>query len=137
MLFGNVLAFALLLTLIQVILGTQVRQFVDGQVKIVGHEQMDSILRFPTTAYYFHRSFSILVFAVNLFLYTRNSRNGLRFEKMRWVIALLILEILSGVSMAYLDFPFGSQTLHLVLASLLFGTQFYILLEYREMRKTT
>jgi len=40
-----------------------------------------------------------------------------------------LLEIFTGVVMSYFHFPFGSQTLHLILASVLFGIQFYIFLE--------
>ena len=133
--FGNLLAFSLVLTLIQVIIGTQVRQFVDEQVKTIGYDRMELVLSDPTTVFYFHRSFSILVFAVNAFLLMRQRKKSLGFEKIEWVMGLLIAEILSGIAMAYFDFPFGSQTVHLVLASLLFGTQFYMLLEYRFLRK--
>ena len=42
---------------------------------------------------------------------------------------LLLVEIASGVAMYYLDFPFGSQTIHLVTASILFGIQYYLWLE--------
>ena len=31
--------------------------------------------------------------------------------------------------MFYFDFPFGTQTAHLVFASIIFGIQFYILLQ--------
>ena len=42
---------------------------------------------------------------------------------------LLVLEIFTGASMFYFDFPFGTQTAHLVFASIIFGLQFYILLQ--------
>jgi len=133
--FGNLIAFALVLTMIQVVVGTQVRQFVDEQVKLFGYDRMELVLADPTTAFYFHRSFSIIVFLVNAFLFIRNRNKFLSFEKMNWVMGLLAAEILSGIAMAYFDFPFGSQTIHLVLATLLFGTQFFMLLEYRNLRK--
>ena len=44
-------------------------------------------------------------------------------------MVLLVLEILSGISMYYFDFPFGTQTIHIVLATILFGIQFYLILE--------
>lgn len=133
--FGNLLAFALVLTLVQVILGTQVRQFVDEQVQAAGHAQMDLVLDAPTASFYFHRSFSIVVFLLNVFLYARNRQRRLGFEKMDWVMAVLAVEIASGIAMAYFGFPFGSQAIHLVMASLLFGMQFYMLLEYRFLIK--
>jgi cytochrome c oxidase assembly protein subunit 15 len=36
-------------------------------------------------------------------------------------------QIISGISMYYFDFPFGTQTIHIVLATILFGIQFYLI----------
>ena len=104
------------------------------QVKLVGYGQMHLVLENPQLTFYFHRSFSIVVFLSNLFLFIRNKSRNLGFEKTKWVMWLLAAEIASGIAMAYLAFPFGSQTLHLVMASVLFGTQFYMLMEYRDLR---
>ncbi|UUC45330.1 COX15/CtaA family protein [Flavobacterium cerinum] len=129
--FRNILWIALALTLVQVVLGTQVRQFVDEQVKSgIGNETL--WLSNPEISFYFHRTFSFVVFLANLFLYLRNKRLGLGFSKINWVILLLALEIISGIAMYYLHFPFGSQAIHLVLASILFGVQFYMILETRK-----
>ena len=49
---------------------------------------------------------------------------------------LLLIEVVSGVLMFYFDFPFGTQTIHLVFASLIFGIQFYILLNNFLIKKT-
>ena len=45
------------------------------------------------------------------------------------------LEILTGSAMYYVDFPFGSQPAHLVMASLLFGFQFALLLTVFQQQK--
>lgn len=129
--FRNVLLFSLLLTLIQVAIGTQVRQLVDEQVKN-GVTASILWLQNPSITFYVHRSFSILVFMVNLYLYVRNTKFGLGYSKMNWVLALIGVEILTGMAMAYLDFPIGSQAIHLVLASILFGIQFYTVLEAKK-----
>jgi cytochrome c oxidase assembly protein subunit 15 len=128
-LFRNVLVGTLVFTLVQIILGTQVRQFVDEHVNTLGYEQMQLVLQNPNMNFYIHRSFSIVIFAANLFLYLRNRKLQLGFDKVNWVMLLIAIEILSGLAMYYLDFPFGSQATHLVIASLLFGVQFYMLLE--------
>ncbi len=44
------------------------------------------------------------------------------------ILALIAANILTGIAMYYIDFPWGSQPLHLVLSLLLFGLQFYFLL---------
>ncbi|OXA77713.1 cytochrome c oxidase assembly protein subunit 15 [Flavobacterium aquidurense] len=129
--FRNVLLFSLLLTLVQVAIGTQVRQFVDEQVKN-GLTASIVWLQNPSITFYVHRSFSILVLLVNLYLYVRNTKFGLGFSKINWVVAIIGIEILTGMAMAYLDFPIGSQAIHLVLASILFGIQFYMILEAKK-----
>lgn len=127
--FDSVLIISLILTLTQIILGTQVRQFVDEQVKIYGYDAMHKILEDPIIGFYFHRTFSFIVLLINVILITRNNKLKLGFKKMNWVMWLLAIEILSGILMYWYDFPFGSQSVHLVIASLLFGTQFYLILE--------
>jgi len=129
--FKNVLLFSLLLTLIQVAIGTQVRQFVDEQVKN-GLTASILWLQDPTITFYIHRSFSVLVLFVNLYLYVRNTKLGLGFSKQRWVLSIIAIEIITGIAMAYFDFPIGSQAIHLVLASILFGIQFYMILEAKK-----
>ncbi len=120
---------SLFLSLAQIVLGTQVRQFVDVQIDLVGEHQKALWLQDPTLQFYIHRSFSILVFLLNAYLFLTIKKNGLGYSKIRWVALLILLEIASGIAMYYLDFPFGTQPLHLVLASLLFGVQFYLVLE--------
>ena len=129
--FKNVLIITLIMTLIQIILGTQVRQYVDEQVKILGYQQMSLILENPNINFYIHRSFSILILGLNAFLFFRNRKLQLGFNKINWIIALIFVEIASGMVMYYLHFPFGSQPLHLIIASLLFGVQFYLIIETR------
>ncbi|MEX0291082.1 MAG: heme A synthase [Flavobacteriaceae bacterium] len=125
----NMFWLALVVTLVQIILGTQVRQFVDEQIDEVGEQAKNLWLLEPTISFYVHRSFSIFVVLINAYLAYRVSKLGLGFTKMNWVLALLLLEIITGIAMNYFDFPFGSQPLHLVLASLLFGVQCYLLME--------
>jgi heme a synthase len=121
------LVVALALTIIQIVLGTSVREHVDT-ISETGLPKV-TWLQNPTISFYIHRSFSILVLLVNVFLFLRNKKLNLGFSKINWVMLIILLEILSGIIMAYLDFPIGSQTIHIVLATLLFGFQFYLILE--------
>ncbi len=123
------LSIVFVLTLIQIVLGTQVRQFVDEQVELVGESAKNLWLQKPLIAFYVHRSFSILVVLFNLYLAYRIYNLNLGLTKINWVLSILLIEVISGMAMFYWDFPFMSQTMHLVLASLLFGIQFYLVLE--------
>ncbi|RZJ26383.1 MAG: heme A synthase, partial [Flavobacterium sp.] len=134
--FTTLISVALALSLIQIVLGTQVRQFVDEQVKVLGDGQIGLALQNPDVAFYIHRSFSLLVLLVNVFLFIRNRKLKLGFGKMNWVISLIGLEIATGVIMFKRGFPLGSQAAHLVIASLLFGMQFYLLLEAKSAKNT-
>lgn len=131
--FNKILLFAIFLTLFQILLGTSVRQHVDlisesGAPKILW-------LQNPTVTFYIHRSFSILVLVTNLYLWNRNRSLQLNLKKINWVLLLIGIEIFTGILMFYLDFPFGTQTIHVVLATILFGIQFYLLIETKHRKK--
>ena len=126
--FKKVLIIAIILTLIQIVLGTQVRQFVDEQVKQIGYVK-SQWMENPTLKFYIHRTFSILVLLVNGLLFLRNKKLNLGYNKTNLILLCIILEIISGIVMYYFDFPFLSQPLHLVIGTILFGIQFYVYLE--------
>ncbi len=125
----NLFVIALAFTLIQVVLGTQVREFVDTKIDLVGESEKGLWLQDPNIQFYIHRSFSILVTLLNLFIAYRIYKIGSGYSKINWVLLLILFEVISGMAMYYLDFPFATQPIHLVLASLLFGVQFYLVLE--------
>ncbi len=133
-LFMGMLWFSLLLTLVQIVMGTQVRQFVDEQIKLLGHENIALVMDEPTVNFYIHRSFSIIVLFTNIILFNRNKKFSLGFSKISGVLVLLTIEIASGIAMYNFDFPFASQSIHVVCASLLFGIQFYMILESRRTK---
>ncbi|HMB63339.1 MAG TPA: COX15/CtaA family protein [Eudoraea sp.] len=125
----NLFWIALGITFIQIVLGTQVRQFIDEQVDTFGQLAKNLWLTTPELPFYIHRSFSIGVVLLNLYLAYRIYKLNLGYAKINWVLLLLLAEIISGMAMNYLDFPFGTQPMHLVIASLLFGVQYYLVLE--------
>ena len=125
---------ALFLTLVQIVLGTQVRQFIDDQISLLGEQAKELWLLKPDWQFYVHRSLSILVVLFNVFIAVRIFKKKLGYTKINWVLTLLVAEIITGIAMYYFDFPFGSQPLHLILASLLFGAQFYLVLETQKIR---
>ncbi|MDE0967389.1 MAG: COX15/CtaA family protein [Flavobacteriaceae bacterium] len=128
-LFKNLIIFSILLTLIQVVLGTQVREFVDEKIKSIGYDKANWLTDVPIK-FYIHRTFSIIVLLVNFYLFYLNKKLRLGFNKLSYVIILIGIEILTGILMYYFDFPVLSQPTHLVIATIIFGLQFYILLEY-------
>jgi cytochrome c oxidase assembly protein subunit 15 len=132
-LFNQLIIVALAMTLVQVILGTQVRQFVDEQLKS-GVGLQENILSDPEVSFYIHRSFSIAILLVNAGIWWLNRRNLLEYQLPNWILFIIGLEIITGIVMYYFAFPFGTQALHLIFASLLFGLQFYLLLQTQEAK---
>lgn len=132
--FYTLLVIGIVLTLIQIVLGTQVRQFVDEQTKMMGYEKSLWLAQ-PELDFYVHRSTSILVLVINGYLWFIDKKLNLGYKKINLVLNCILLEVFSGIMMYYFDFPFLSQPLHLVIASILFGIQMYILLEILHQKR--
>lgn len=131
-LFNNLLILSVIFSLIQIALGTQVRQFIDEQVKLFGFENKEYSLMAPNFKFYFHRSFTIAIVLVNFALLYLNQVKKLGYKLVNWVIILLFLETITGILMYYADFPMGTQAVHLLSGALLFGAQFYLWLQSRK-----
>ena len=119
------LLFSLFLMLIQIFIGTDVREFIDEQVKFFGRENKDLWLSSPKLNFYVHRTFSILVFSVNavLFFVSKNLRIDMKYINM--TMGLIFIEILIGASMFYFSFPIMTQPIHLIIAIIIFAIQLY------------
>lgn len=128
----KVLGIGLILTLIQIGMGTQVRQFVDEQMHTFNLEDTSAWLSDWPLLFYIHRSFSIIVLLVHGYLGYLLYQNKMIPHVYIVILSLLSLEILTGIWMYYFDFPFSSQPLHLLIASLLFGAQSYFILTLKK-----
>ncbi len=128
--FKTVLIVAMLMTLIQVAMGTQVREAVD----FIAHEH-SYIERqywrddFPLI-FYVHRSFSSLILFTNLWLawkiYQSSAKNSPVFRVGLALAGLVITAILAGVSLDRLGFPAIAQPIHLLMANFIFGAQLFL-----------
>ncbi|MCC2547055.1 COX15/CtaA family protein [Hymenobacter sp. BT175] len=129
---------AVLLTFVQIVIGTQVREEVD-MVAFGAHyadraawvEQLGNIFRF-------HRSFSILLVLVNGYVAYRLYQLGsARLNRLAtFILVLLVLEVVAGITLAYLALPALVQPVHLTLATVLFGVQFLAFVELRRAMKS-
>ena len=124
------------LSMLQILLGTQVRQYIDHQSELVGMQARELWLQNPDIVFYVHRSFSILLLILHVWAAYRVYSMRLGFEKINASLMVLLGLIFSGIAMNYFAFPWGSQATHLFLASLLFGFQWYALMELKRASKT-
>ncbi|RPG88159.1 MAG: heme A synthase [Crocinitomicaceae bacterium TMED209] len=127
------IAVALVLTVAQLVLGTQVRE----QVDLLNHAELlraDWIGALPGW-WKVHRSGSWVVLAVQLMwlMPLRNAEGSLR-TIVRLASALLSAQILTGVLFVNFGMPAWAQPVHLLLAVGLVLTNVWVLLHYRAQR---
>ena len=131
--------FSLFLFLIQMILGTEVRESVDTFLKIFGFGNRSQIIESLGSNFIIHRSFSLVILALQLFitfLVYKKSEVETFYKKVSIVmLSLICFEILVGAGMAYFQIPKILQPIHLILAFLIFGIQFYIMLINLKIKK--
>ncbi|MFM8442480.1 MAG: COX15/CtaA family protein [Methylococcus sp.] len=126
----TVLTVALVMTLLQVAMGTQIREAVDGitNANVIAER---NIWRdhFPII-FYVHRSFSSLILFTNLWLAWKLHRSlksgSLPLKAGYTLVGLIVIAILTGVTLDRLGFPAYVQPFHLLLANLIFGCQFFL-----------
>ncbi len=125
-LFNRLLIISVIFSLIQIAMGTQVRQFIDEQVKLYGFENKNYSLMNPSFKFYFHRSFTIAIVLVNFGMFYLNQVKNLGYKLVNWIVFLIFLETITGILMYYAEIPFGTQAIHLLAGAFLFGLQFYL-----------
>ena len=128
--FDTVLIAAMAMTLLQVAMGTQVREAVD----FIAHEH-SYIERqfwrddFPII-FYIHRSFSSIILFTNLWLVWKIvqsvDKTSLYVRAGYGLAALVVIAILAGISLDRLGVPRFAQPIHLLMANLIFGVQFFL-----------
>jgi cytochrome c oxidase assembly protein subunit 15 len=131
-LINNVLYVLLTASVIQIILGTQVREALDEIAATLAGNKRDTWIEQLGVGFYIHRSLSSIILIAHiylLYLLKKNAKeNRIIYTCSMALVAVIILEILAGVGMAYLAIPAFLQPIHLLLAVAAIGIQFVILL---------
>ncbi len=122
---------AFVLTLVQFGLGVDVRQFIDYQIKQAGYNAPQLWLDRPEVSFYVHRSLSLIVVVLSVWIYRQVIKEGIALKYIQFIIGCILVEIALGILMYYIDFPWGTQPLHLLIATLLFSAQLYWLLRIK------
>ncbi|MEI7796139.1 MAG: COX15/CtaA family protein [Methylococcaceae bacterium] len=133
--FKAVLLVVIGMTLVQIAMGTQVRQAVD----FISHDLV-SVDRqfwrddFPII-FYVHRSFSSLILFANAWLVWQLRKNVAKNHPLVragfLLFGLIVTAILAGVSLDRLGMPPVAQPIHLLMANLILGTQFFMWMALR------
>ncbi len=127
----------IILSFMQIYLGTQVRENIDEIAKRMGNLQRENWVSNLGTIFYVHRSFSWLVLfsqAYLFYLIYKNipQKNALLYRNALLLMVCTVIEFASGVSLAYLGMSAYLQPLHLTLAIVVVGSQFVIWVRSRD-----
>jgi heme a synthase len=121
-------------TFFQVLLGTQVRQQVDHSIRDTLEATRETIMDFLGTNFLIHRSFSILI--VGLFLYLLNHFQRQNYNRTSFFISLMgffcvLGNVITGITLNYFGFPASSQPPHLFFGILSLGFLYTLSLHLR------
>jgi len=126
---------ALLCTFGQIIVGTQVREQIDQIASAAGYEQRSTWVDKLGSIFESHRTLSALVVLVNVYVGYQLWQLAVPVIRKLLVAtwAILALEMVVGITLAYFALPAFAQPVHLTLATMLFGAQFLTLLALRRL----
>ena len=126
----KVLSVFFIIHLVQLLLGTQVRESVDMLLENgIGRNILIDNL---PVGFKIHRSFSILIVILVTMMYFQYKRLEIKPRKFTYLFVVLGLEVLFGVGLAYLGLPIALQPLHLLFSILLFALSGMLLLESKK-----
>lgn len=117
------------MTLLQIAMGTQVREAVDFISHASTLDRQYWRESFPII-FYVHRSFSSIILFTNLWMcwkiYQAVAKNSLLIRIAFSLMTLIVIAILAGVSLDRLAMPRVAQPVHLLMANLILGAQFFL-----------
>ena len=109
----------ILLMIAQAVIGSQVRQQTD--LYIEQGISRDILADSYTFIFYFHRSFSILLVGIVIFLYLKLHEIYELKKIINWLIVTVVLEVLVGMFLFYLGMKAWGQPIHLFLSLFMYG----------------
>ena len=122
----------LLLSTLQIAFGTEVREKIDAVAGHLEGSYRDSWVKQAGEIFSQHRDMAAIVLVLNIVLYVLIrrgfNRHSIQQQLMSFTFLMLMLQIVTGILLAYWALPPYAQAGHIVLASLVFGAQFYLLL---------
>lgn len=120
----------LFLSLVQILLGTQVRESMDEVISALGYDARFEWVDQLDAKFYVHRSFSILVAGLNGYWFYKVNQDAdarrLIGKHVTWCLIIIGLEIVTGIWMAYFGVPPFAQPMHLTFSIVMIGLQFVV-----------
>ena len=120
-----------ILLIVQIVLGTQVREQIDEISKLLNYSQRELWIARLDDIFIIHRSFSWIVLAGCLLLFWKARPHVDLQKNSGYVLLLVVAIIMLGVTMAWFHIPAIVQPLHLLFAGILALTLFAVRLRLK------
>jgi len=138
--FANFMAFVVIIvSVVQIVFGTEVRERIDMLASRFPGQAREGWVNEAGKIFTDHRELSILVLFANVILYALIrkgfSRHSVQQQLMSFTFLMIMLQIVTGIALSYWGLPPVAQAIHIVLASLVFGAQFYLALNLYKTAK--
>ena len=114
----------LIILLIQIVIGTDVREQVDEVSKALGYQQRDTWISQLNTVFDIHKITSLIVSLLVIFIFWRSLSHVALQRKGMFLLLIILLLMTAGISLASFNIPAFIQPIHLLLSSILFVALF-------------
>jgi cytochrome c oxidase assembly protein subunit 15 len=133
-----VMLLTLIISVLQIAFGTEVREKIDSVANRLQGGYREDWISNAGAIFVQHRDIAILVLLGNivLFVLVRHGfgRHSIQQQVMSFTFLIIALQIVTGIILSYWALPPVAQASHILLASLIFGAQFYLMLNlYRSV----
>ncbi len=123
---------SLAIMIIQVTIGTEVREQIDAIASAMNNLNRSGWVSKVGFNFDLHKNLALLVFVSTMVVFYLVRReyisNRYQLRYALYVVILVFLQIVVGVALSYMALPPAAQAIHLTLASLMFGAQYYLVL---------
>ncbi|MEO8713046.1 MAG: COX15/CtaA family protein [Parafilimonas sp.] len=123
---------ALIILLIQIIVGTEVREQVDEISKALNYQQRDTWLAQLNAVFDVHKTISIITSVLIIIIFWRSLSHAVLQPPALFLLVIVLLLMAAGISLASFNIPAFIQPIHILLSSILFVALFSYRLKLRK-----
>ncbi|MVN21146.1 COX15/CtaA family protein [Mucilaginibacter arboris] len=131
---------ALILDIVQITIGTEVREKIDEYSGRLNGSFRQEWINGASKVLDNHKNLALIVIIVNVLLYLVIRKNFIKSSVQQQLMSasfvIIMLQAFAGAILTYWSLPPVAQIAHIILASLLFGAQFYLLLNLFKSAET-
>lgn len=131
---------AFITSIVQITIGTEVREEIDAISDKLHGEFREDWVGSVGDLFHDHRELAIWIFVINVVLYgmiRKNfTRQSLQQQIMSFSFLMVIIQIFTGYALSNWSLPPFAQAAHILFSSLIFGAQFYLILNLKNRVKS-